>query len=47
MAAWYRENTITYFSLKKTFYLDSIKTDVVKMIFHVLFLVLENIERRN
>ena len=46
MAVWYREDLIRNFSLRDLLYLDSAKIDVVKMIFHVLFLVLETIERR-
>ena len=38
--------SIRNFSLKRPFYLDSAKIHLVKMIFHVLFRVLETIERR-
>ena len=46
MTVWYRKDPIRNFSIKDLFYLDIAKTDMVKMIFHVLFLVLETIERR-
>ena len=46
MAVWYREDRIRNFFLNDCFYLNSSKTDMVKMIFHVLFLVLETIQRR-
>ena len=46
MAVWYREDLIENFSFKDLFYLDNAKIDMVKMIFQVLFLVLETIERR-
>ena len=46
MAVWYREDLIRNFSFKDLFYLYSAKMDMVKMIFHVLFLVFETIQRR-
>ena len=47
MAVWSREDPIRNFPLKKTIiYPDSAKVDVVKIIFHALFLVLETSKRR-
>ena len=39
MVVWYREDLIRNFFLKKTFYLDTARKDLVEMILHVLFLL--------
>ena len=47
MAVWYSEQPITNLSFKKTILSRQWKIDVVEITFHVSFLVLKSIERKN
>ena len=47
MPVWYREDPTENFSLKDLFYLNRAKIEVLKMIFHVFFVLQKLLTREN